>query len=228
LPTEKPLTEAARQDWNHLTDFLHHKLLLVDGNRLQAGGRNVEDSYHMHPNPLAKKYIFMDTDISMELKGGGEGVTRAFDALWDFDAMVATLAEIRQHAPNDFVANLDAYRDSALRCRAELTLSRRKACVDQQFQARFKDLALRLADNTKRMELSARTYRQTYARKAFPRARPFRRKARQLSRWTARRCMRTWKICLWTNPFRPANDAGFTAPRWDRKPEAASIFTMSG
>ncbi|HRD68061.1 MAG TPA: hypothetical protein PKY50_18140 [Candidatus Competibacter sp.] len=168
LPTEKPLTEAARQDWNHLTDFLHHKLLLVDGNRLQAGGRNVEDSYHMHPNPLAKKYIFMDTDISMELKGGGEGVTRAFDALWDFDAMVATLAEIRQHAPNDFVANLDAYRDSALRCRAELTLSRRKACVDQQFQARFKDLALRLADNTKRMELSARTYRQTYARKAFP------------------------------------------------------------
>jgi len=168
LPAEKPLTEAARQDWNHLTDFLHHKLLLVDGDRLQAGGRNVEDAYHMRPNPLAKKYIFMDTDIAMELKDGGEGVARTFDALWDFDAMVATLAEVRQHAPNDFVANLDAYRDAAQRCRAVSDPARRDTCTDQQFQARFKDLALRVADSTKRMELNARTYRETYARKAAP------------------------------------------------------------
>jgi len=71
LPTEKPLTESARQDWNHLTDFLHHKLLLVDHNRLQAGGRNVQDSYHMRSNPLTPKYVFMDTDIRLDLQAGG-------------------------------------------------------------------------------------------------------------------------------------------------------------
>jgi putative cardiolipin synthase len=168
LPTEKPLTEAARQDWNHLTDFLHHKLLLVDGNRLQAGGRNVEDSYHMRPNPLAKKYLFMDTDtdIYLELKDGGNEVAQAFDALWNFDTMVATLAEVRQHAPNDFVANLDVYRDATQRCRSVTAPAQREACVDQQFKQRFKDLALRLADNTKQMELNTQTYRSEYARKA--------------------------------------------------------------
>ena len=172
LPAEKPLTEAARQDWNHVTDFLHHKLLLVDGSRLQAGGRNVEDSYHMRPNPLTKKYVFMDTDIVMELKGGGNGVAQAFDALWNFDAMVATLAEVRQHAPNDFVANLDVYRDATQRCRSATAPAQREACVDQQFKERFKDLALRLADNTRKMELNAQTYRGEYARKARSRGAP--------------------------------------------------------
>ncbi len=165
LPTEKPLTESARQDWNHLTDFLHHKLLLVDHNRLQAGGRNVQDSYHMRSNPLTPKYVFMDTDIRLDLQAGGEGVARSFDALWDFDAMVATLAEVRQHAPNDFVANFDAYREAVSRCGSESVQARREACVDQQFQAQFKDLALRLAANTQRMETNARTYREAYARK---------------------------------------------------------------
>lgn len=172
LPTEKPLTEAARQDWNHLTDFLHHKLLLVDHTHLQAGGRNVEDSYHMHPNPLAKKYLFMDTDIYLELKDGGNGVAQAFDALWNFDAMVATLAEVRQHAPNDFVANLDVYRNATERCRSATTPAQRETCVDQQFKQQFKDLALRLADNTRQMELNAQTYRSQYAAKARPQGAP--------------------------------------------------------
>ena len=170
LPTEKPLTEAARQDWNHLTDFLHHKLLLVDRNRLQAGGRNVEDSYHMRPNPLAKKYIFMDTDIYAELSAGGDTVAQTFDALWNFEAMVATLAEVRQHAPNDFVANLDAYRDATLRCRS--ASAGREACVDQQFQQQFKDLARRTADNAQQLERNARIYRDQYARKARPQGPP--------------------------------------------------------
>jgi phosphatidylserine/phosphatidylglycerophosphate/cardiolipin synthase-like enzyme len=172
LPTEKPLTESARQDWNHLTDFLHHKLLLADRSRLQAGGRNVEDSYHMRPNPLVKKYLFMDTDIYAELSAGGENVGQAFDALWNFDTMVATLAEVRQHAPNDFVANLDVYRDATRQCRSATAPARRQACTDQQFQAQFKDLGLRLADNTRRMELNARTYRNQYARQARPQGAP--------------------------------------------------------
>ncbi|MCK7582462.1 MAG: hypothetical protein MZV65_47370 [Chromatiales bacterium] len=172
LPTEKPLTEAARQDWNHLTDFLHHKLLLVDRSRLQAGGRNVEDSYHMRPNPLAKKYIFMDTDIYAELSAGGDNVAQSFDALWNFDAMVATLAEVRQHAPNDFVANLDAYRAATQQCRSAAAPARREACVDQQFQQQFKDLARRVADHARQLEQNARIYRDQYARQARPQGAP--------------------------------------------------------
>ncbi|MCB1825189.1 MAG: hypothetical protein KDJ54_11675 [Candidatus Competibacteraceae bacterium] len=172
LPTEKPLTEAARQDWNHLTDFLHHKLLLVDRSRLQAGGRNVEDSYHMSPNPLAKKYIFMDTDIYLELKDGGNAVAQAFEALWNFDAMVATLAEVRQHAPNDFVANLDVYRAATQQCRSASTPARRETCVDQQYQKQFKDLARRTADSTRKLEQNAWIYRNQYARRARPEPAP--------------------------------------------------------
>jgi len=166
LPIEKPLTEAARQDWNHLTDFLHHKLLLVDQSRLQAGGRNVEDSYHMNPNPLVKKYTFMDTDIYLELKGGGRAVAQAFDALWSFNTMVATLAEVRQHAPNDFIANLDAYRAAMQQCRSAPTRARREACIDQQYQKKFKNLAQRMADNARKLEKNVQIYRDRYIRTA--------------------------------------------------------------
>ena len=59
---EEAVTNAER-DWEYLTDYLHHKLLLVDQRHVQLGGRNVEDSYHMRPIPLTTKYVFMDTDL---------------------------------------------------------------------------------------------------------------------------------------------------------------------
>jgi hypothetical protein len=31
----------------------------------------VENSYHMHPNPLVSKYVFMDTDLYAKLTQGG-------------------------------------------------------------------------------------------------------------------------------------------------------------
>lgn len=99
----------------------------------------------------------------MDLKDGGDAVAQAFDGLWNFDAMVATLAEVRQHAPNDFVANLDAYRAATQRCRSAIPPAQHEACIDRQFRAQFKDLAQRTADNTRQMELNARTYRSEYS-----------------------------------------------------------------
>jgi phosphatidylserine/phosphatidylglycerophosphate/cardiolipin synthase-like enzyme len=104
--------EEARQDWRYLTDYLHHKLLLADGERFQLGGRNVEDSYHMAPNALLDKYVFMDTDVLVELAGASAAMVEAFDRLWGFEAMVARLDEVRAHAPNDELVALEAASDA--------------------------------------------------------------------------------------------------------------------
>jgi phosphatidylserine/phosphatidylglycerophosphate/cardiolipin synthase-like enzyme len=94
----------ALRDWDHLTDFLHHKLLLADGQTLILGGRNVEDKYHMRKNPLLQGYRFMDTDLRVDLLQPSSELSLAFEKIWDFRSMVATLDEVQDHAPNDFVA----------------------------------------------------------------------------------------------------------------------------
>jgi putative cardiolipin synthase len=167
LPVEKTFTQEAKQDWDHFTDFLHHKLLLVDEKRLQTGGRNVEDAYHMRPNALSEKYVFMDTDVVVDLAQGGDRVTRSFEQLWGFDAMVATLDEVRQHAPNDFIANLPAYAQSQAACEtAGKPVDR--ACVDRAFEARAHSLNQRIALQQAEMQRHAKAYRSQYLDKMPP------------------------------------------------------------
>ncbi len=160
VPAEKQFSDEAKLDWDHITDFLHHKLLLVDQTKLQMGGRNVGDSYHMHPNALTAKYVFMDTDVYVELDRGGDAVTRAFDKLWNFDAMVATLAEVRQHAPNELIANLDIYREVQAACGKGGKIN--DACVDGEFPLRARDLATRMNVHAQAMEKKAKIYRTQY------------------------------------------------------------------
>ncbi len=162
LPVGKEFSDEARRDWAHITDFLHHKWLLVDESRFQTGGRNVEDSYHMRPNPLSDKYVFMDTDIAVNLQRGGEHVTRAFDQLWRFGQMVATLDEVRRHAPNDFVVNVDAHAAAQEACR-NAARAAHSGCVDRAFAARARDLPQRIAARHAEMRRNAETYRRRYA-----------------------------------------------------------------
>jgi phosphatidylserine/phosphatidylglycerophosphate/cardiolipin synthase-like enzyme len=163
LPVQKDFTAEAIQDWNHLTDFTHHKLLLVDGVKLQMGGRNIEDSYHMHPNPLARKYLFMDTDLYADLAQGGEQVAAAFSALWDFSDMVATLADVRQHAPNELVANIEVFKDAQSHCSG---LATPYACIIHDFDAHAKSLAERTQEALTETERNAHVYRSQYAAKS--------------------------------------------------------------
>jgi phosphatidylserine/phosphatidylglycerophosphate/cardiolipin synthase-like enzyme len=172
VPAEKHFSTQEREDWNHLTDYTHHKLILVDGVKLQMGGRNVEDSYHMRPNSLTEKYVFMDTDLYAELSSGGDAVGRSFDALWNFDSMVATLAEVRQHAPNELVANLGAYKEAEQACAARKAKSASPACVDKAFQARAKDLSQRIDARAAEMERKAGVYRSKYLPKIPARGAP--------------------------------------------------------
>jgi putative cardiolipin synthase len=95
------------KDWDHITDFLHHKLLLVDNQELLIGGRNIENSYHMESNPSGK-YVFMDTDVHLSIKEtSGAKVQSTFKDIWDFQVMVAKVSDIYLHAPNDTQVELD-------------------------------------------------------------------------------------------------------------------------
>lgn len=136
LPVARLDDPQAVRDWEYLTDFLHHKLLLADNARLQIGGRNIEDSYHMRPNPLVAKYIFMDTDLQVDLGGRGLDIRATFDRLWDFRSMVATLDEVRRHAPNELAANADAFDTAAQFCANVAGEPAREQCVAGEFGRR--------------------------------------------------------------------------------------------
>jgi len=157
FPFEKKFSPEEKQDWDHFSDFLHHKLILADQKFVQMGGRNVEDSYHMHPNPLTEKYVFMDTDIYAELQQGGEAITRAFDRLWNFDLMVATMEEVRQHAPNDFVANYQIVKEI---CTKEEKVD--EACVDRELPDHTEGLGERMIRKARELDRNADIYANQY------------------------------------------------------------------
>jgi phosphatidylserine/phosphatidylglycerophosphate/cardiolipin synthase-like enzyme len=103
------------KDWDHITDFLHHKLILADGQEMVLGGRNIENSYHMYTNPSGK-YTFMDTDVRVKLNSrGGAQIRASFDRLFNFTSMVATTRDIMTHAPNDVQVVLDSCKEEDLR-----------------------------------------------------------------------------------------------------------------
>ena len=161
LPVDRQMGPDELRDWDHYTDYTHHKFLLVDGSAVQMGGRNVEDSYHMNPDPLVnqeKTYIFMDTDIFASLNGGAE-VGAAFDKLWNFTPMVARLEEVRQQAPNDFVVNLQYAEET---CSSVKGSQGFEPCVAEEQQAHVHDLAARLADQQRNLEKNARIYQESY------------------------------------------------------------------
>ncbi|MGF1644566.1 MAG: hypothetical protein ACFCUJ_13060 [Thiotrichales bacterium] len=162
LPVARLDDASAVRDWEYLTDFLHHKLLLADNARMQIGGRNIEDSYHMRPNPLVKKYIFMDTDLQLDLHGSGLDLRGTFDRLWDFRAMVASLDEVRQHAPNELAVNIAAFEGAAQYCANVAGAPAREQCVAGEFARRGDDLRAREDAALESMRRHADQYWSSY------------------------------------------------------------------
>lgn len=126
VPLTRAHNEQARKDWEFLTEFLHHKLLMVDGRQVVLGGRNIENAYHMQPNKLSDKYVFMDTDLAFELEQPSENLMASFDRLWSFKEMVASLDDVRQHAPNHLLANFSLIEQAQEECR-----DGNERCVDR-------------------------------------------------------------------------------------------------
>lgn len=154
LPLSRQNDAQAQKDWDYLTEFLHHKLLLADRERLMLGGRNVEDSYHMRPHPLADKYIFMDTDLHLLLGAPAPELAASYDRLWHLDS-VATLDEVRRHAPNELLENFDVVDAAQGAC----DQGRDGACVDAYLDRHLVPLAQRMA----RVAEAHRDHLQRYA-----------------------------------------------------------------
>ena len=162
FPIERRGNEHAERDWEYLTDYLHHKLLLVDQRQVQLGGRNIEDSYHMLPNQLTKKYVFMDTDFRVELKTEDSTLQRAFEAQWNFVPMVATVAEVRQHAPNDYAANHGILKQAEKEWCHEKQQAAQEACILNEFAERAVPLEKRIEARYEEMNAHAKRYWKDY------------------------------------------------------------------
>ncbi len=159
LPIERRNLEAAVRDWDYVTDYLHQKLLLADRRFMQLGGRNMEDTYNLSAATQEAGQLFMDTDVHAELASGGEAVESAFDRLWNFRTMVASVAEIRQHAPNEFAANtaaIGAARDACQDATADGDL-----CFDREFIAHAASRAEREAKRHDEMSQHAEHFWQS-------------------------------------------------------------------
>jgi len=162
LPLSRQNNVKAQKDWDYLTEFLHHKFLLADGRALILGGRNMADSYHMHPNPLADKYIFMDTDVQLPLTERSQALKASFDRLWALDSMVAPLDEVRSHAPNDLLMNFQVLTQAQEACKK----SKNVKCTDRYVDAHFVPLDTRMKAVAKSHQQHLHDYTTRYTRRS--------------------------------------------------------------
>ncbi len=156
-------------DWEHVTDFTHHKILMIENRFVQLGGRNIENSYHMKPNSLTKKYIFMDTDMSAELSSGGEAIAKAYDRLWNFSTMTIPLREVRALMPNDYVINSEAMKAGFDKCanrnfQTPEDRVRFEKCVEFEIvhHPKYETLPARMASIAQTLEDGVKAYNTLY------------------------------------------------------------------
>lgn len=161
LPAERKRSEAGKRDVEFLTDFLHHKLLLADGARMQLGGRNIEDSYHMRQNAMLGKYMFMDTDLVADVGTSGRALQASFDRLWRFRTMVASTAEILSHAPNDYAAQEPVLKQAAKKCASAGSDKAIERCVNREVET-VAARGVREERRFKTMKERAAFYRSSY------------------------------------------------------------------
>ena len=161
LPIERPQSKESARDWEYFTDYLHHKLLFVDQRHVQLGGRNVEDSYHMRPNQLTTKYVFMDTDLRLDLSVPDSALQHAFEAQWNYVSMVATVAEVRQHAPNDYSTNHPLVKHAAAACQ-DKNGTDQLTCIQEKLADHLLTLDQRIEQRHRTMHQHASQYWHDY------------------------------------------------------------------
>lgn len=141
--------------WIHLTDFVHHKLLVVDDRYIQLGGRNIENSYHLNKKISANdKYLFRDTDSSVVLNQPDTRVGATFDKMIRFRSMVLSLPEVLSEFDNSLLVRLDAIGAALVEC-AEQRVINISECVHAAYLDADKGIAPRLALAKKSMEVKA-------------------------------------------------------------------------
>lgn len=135
-----PITNAGgsatrqAQEWDHLTDNVHHKLLISDGQRFQLGGRNIEDSYHMKSRVSGTgKYIFMDTDFyGTTAPGGARDLEGAFDRILNVPGLVGTFKDLEKYIGLEFLANPEALATTTGQCMST-SAQNISSCIETEF-----------------------------------------------------------------------------------------------
>lgn len=162
------------KEWDHFTDYTHHKLVLADHDEWVNGGRNVEDSYHMRERLGTKgKYIFMDTDFhGVAQDGKAKDIADSFDKTFNFKAMVATMADVEKVTPFDFVSNDEVLVIAAKTCAEQIKTGKvdfksADTCVVDGMKSnkdKFQDEAKRFLEFKKEFINSYNRYNSEYAR----------------------------------------------------------------
>lgn len=135
IPITNSIASAEQQarEWDHITDYTHHKLIVVDGSAFQLGGRNIEDSYHMKRRVSGHgKYIFMDTDFYG--KGSASQVVdieAAFDKLISIKGMIAGTDQIEKEMAVDLMKNPDELMMATTICIQNKTEDL-SSCIEQK------------------------------------------------------------------------------------------------
>lgn len=147
---------ANEDDWTHVTDFLHHKFLLVDEQRLQIGGRNIENSYQLNNKAgESGKYVFRDTDFAIQLKQPDSRLSQSFDRLFNFSALVTSTADIQTEFKYDFAAQAEQIQQVLERCQKDPSISNKFSCAQHGASALQSQEAARLEVRKKQMETRA-------------------------------------------------------------------------
>ncbi len=159
------------QEWDHLTDYTHHKLIVVDGREFQLGGRNVEDSYHMKSRLGAKgKYIFMDTDFhGVTSAGGASEIEKSYDSMFNFKEMVADFKTVQRVMPFDIPSNPEALGMAAGSClqdaqAGKVAPDKLGSCIEERFSKmpNFVSESIRQQKAQSEMNASAENYLTNY------------------------------------------------------------------
>lgn len=154
--------------WDHLSDYTHHKLLVIDGTEFILGGRNVENSYHMKIKNPSGKYVFMDTDFwGATNAGGARAIETSYDKIIG-SPIVAKFSKVNANLYNDLVANLTR-AEKTQPSATELAIAKCDSaqgdavieCVNNEVsrQAGYKSLAERVASEKQLMSSNVGSYR---------------------------------------------------------------------
>lgn len=165
LSNSKTTTQKQAQEWDHITDFTHHKLLAVDSSGFQLGGRNIEDSYHMKSRVGGTgKYIFIDTDFYGKSQGNQvSDMEKAFDKLISVKGLVVDIATLEKQLSTDVLKNTDALSAAAGTCVQSQTQPLDK-CVDTQIKKmpNYKSESVRLSEVSTELTKLVTEYNQKY------------------------------------------------------------------
>ncbi|OFZ30535.1 MAG: hypothetical protein A2622_09070 [Bdellovibrionales bacterium RIFCSPHIGHO2_01_FULL_40_29] len=174
LGTTSPKGEISHAaQWDHLTDYVHHKLVVIDGNEFQLGGRNIEDSYHMKSRLGEKgKYIFMDTDFyGRTSPGGAREIEASFDKMIKYSP-VADISTVQRVVPNDLIKNPESLMMATGACvqqaqEGKVQMMAIGSCIEATAPKlpNFKNQAARIAESKTELEASVARYSTEYAGK---------------------------------------------------------------